>query len=134
MAEAGATISPKSVLSTRGTFRELIETVTPEVLTRLSDEIEEKLSRIPTRLNVYKYDAWGTVVKPVDLTLGTYRGGRRPIDLYWRVHAGINGVTMPASSTNLTPEEIWDLVNFMQVLPYPKMREKYGVMLELPPK
>ncbi|MGH7896979.1 MAG: lysophospholipid acyltransferase family protein [Candidatus Binatia bacterium] len=59
MSEPEQTISPKSVLSTRGTFRELIETITPEVVTRLSDEIEEKLSRIPTRLNVYKYDAWG---------------------------------------------------------------------------
>jgi 1-acyl-sn-glycerol-3-phosphate acyltransferase len=59
MGEPEQTIGPKSVLSTRGTFRELVETVTPEVLTRLSDEIEEKLSRIPTQLNVYKYDAWG---------------------------------------------------------------------------
>ncbi|HMC89584.1 MAG TPA: c-type cytochrome [Gemmataceae bacterium] len=86
------------------------------------------------RQSAYKYDAWGTVVKPLDLTTGVYRGGRRPIDLYWRVHSGINGVTMPASSSNLTPEEVWDVVNFLQVLPYPKMREKYGVKLELPPK
>jgi mono/diheme cytochrome c family protein len=59
-----------------------------------------------------------------------YRGGRRPLDLYWRVHSGINGVTMPASISTLTPEEVWDVVNFLQVLPYPKMREKYGITLE----
>ena len=59
MGAPAETISPGSVLSTKGTFRELLETLTPEVLTRLSDEIEEKLSRIPTQLNVYKYDAWG---------------------------------------------------------------------------
>jgi mono/diheme cytochrome c family protein len=85
------------------------------------------------RQSKYKYDVWGTVVRPVDLTIGMYRGGRRPIDLYWRVHSGINGVTMPASvGSNLTPEEVWDLVNFLQVLPYPKMREKYGIKLEQP--
>lgn len=86
------------------------------------------------RQSAYKYDAWGTIVKPADLTTGVYRGGRRPIDLYWRIHSGINGVTMPASSSSLTPEEVWDVVNFLQVLPYPKMREKYGIKLEQPPK
>ena len=52
-------VDSASVLSTKGTFRELIETLTPEVLTRLSDEIEEKLSRAPAHLNAYKYDPWG---------------------------------------------------------------------------
>jgi hypothetical protein len=35
-----------------------------------------------------------------------------------------------------TPEEkaknidpLWDLVNFLQVLPYPRMREKYGIQI-----
>jgi len=84
------------------------------------------------RRSAYKYDAWGTVVKPADLTIGMYRGGRRPVDLYWRVHSGINGVTMPASSSNLSPDEVWDIVNFLRVLPYPKMREKYGIKLEQP--
>jgi mono/diheme cytochrome c family protein len=82
------------------------------------------------RQSAHKYDTWGTIVRPTDLTIGMYRGGRRPLDLYWRIHSGVNGVTMPASSSNLTPEEIWDIVNFLQVLPYPKMLEKYGVKLE----
>ena len=77
----------------------------------------------------YKYDAWGTIVRPTDLTTGIYRGGRRPIDLYWRIHSGINGVSMPASE-KLEPKDIWDLVNFLQVLPYPAMREKYKINLE----
>jgi mono/diheme cytochrome c family protein len=78
----------------------------------------------------HKYDYWGTIVRPADLTTGIFRGGRRPIDLYYRIHSGINGVTMPASSNNLTSEEIWDIVNFLEVLPYPRMLEKYGVKLE----
>jgi mono/diheme cytochrome c family protein len=82
------------------------------------------------RQSAYKYDAWGTIVRPVDLTTGIYRGGRRPIDLYWRISGGINGVTMPASKENLEPKDIWDLVNFLQVLPYRAMRENYGIILE----
>jgi mono/diheme cytochrome c family protein len=82
------------------------------------------------RQSAYKYDVWGTIVRPVDLTTGIYHGGRRPIDLYWRIYSGINGANMPASKENLESKDIWDLVNFLQVLPYPKMREKYGINLE----
>jgi mono/diheme cytochrome c family protein len=84
------------------------------------------------RQSAYKYDYWGTINRPADLTTGIFRGGRRPIDLYYRIHSGVNGVTMPASSNNLKPDEIWDVVNFLQVLPYPSMREKYGIKLEQP--
>ena len=82
------------------------------------------------RRSAHKYDAWGTIVKPTDLTNGILRGGRRPIDLYWRIHSGINGVTMPASSQNLSADEIWDIVNFLKVLPFPKMLKEYGIELE----
>ena len=82
------------------------------------------------RRSAHKYDAWGTIVKPTDLTNGILRGGRRPIDLYWRIHSGINGVTMPASSQNLSADGIWDIVNLLKVLPYPKMLKEYGIELE----
>jgi len=69
------------------------------------------------------YDAWGTVVRPRNLYLNQLRGGRRPIDLYWRLHAGINGSGMPAVVTNeseLAQKEqwLWDLVSFIQLVPY----------------
>jgi mono/diheme cytochrome c family protein len=82
------------------------------------------------RQSAYKYDVWGTIVRPADVTTGMYRGGRRPIDLYWRIYSGINGVNMPASGANLESKDIWDLVNFLQVLPYRAMREGYGIKLE----
>jgi mono/diheme cytochrome c family protein len=47
-----------------------------------------------------------------------YRGGRRPIDLYWRIHVGVPGSNMPANYPALNSEQIWDVVNFLQVLPY----------------
>ncbi len=63
-------------------------------------------------------------IYPRNLRLGIYRGGRRPVDLYRRIAAGIKGTPMPAvgpTDTNpgvLKPEEIWSLVEFVQSLPY----------------
>jgi mono/diheme cytochrome c family protein len=73
------------------------------------------------RANDYKYDAWGTIVRPANLTAGIYRGGRRPLDLYYRIHSGINGAGMTAFGESLAPDDIWDIVNFLQAMPYPKM-------------
>ncbi len=73
----------------------------------------------------YKYDVWGTLVRPANLTAGTYRGGRRPIDIYWRIRGGIEPSGMPAAvltkEQGYKPEDYWDLVNFVRALPYPAM-------------
>jgi mono/diheme cytochrome c family protein len=82
------------------------------------------------RQNNYKFDDWGTIVRPLDLTSGVYRGGRRPVDFYWRIHSGINGAGMTGFNKFLNNNEIWDLVNFLQVLPYPRMREEYGIKID----
>ena len=61
-------------------------------------------------------------IRPRDFTEGTYRGGSRPIDLYWRVYVGIKGTPMPAAGPApgvpgvYTPEEIWHLVNYIRSL------------------
>lgn len=64
------------------------------------------------------YDAWGHPVKPRNLHTGIFRGGRRPIDLYARVHAGIKGTPMPAFGAKLKDQDIWDLVNFIYSVPF----------------
>ena len=63
-------------------------------------------------------DVWGDRAKPANLTLGVYRGGGRPIDLFRRIHAGIKGTPMPSQAINLKEEQIWDLVNYVRMLPY----------------
>ncbi len=66
-------------------------------------------------------DDWGDPLRPANLNDGertAYKGGRRPLDIYWRIHNGIYGAKMPAHSTLLKPEQIWDLVNFVLALPY----------------
>jgi mono/diheme cytochrome c family protein len=73
------------------------------------------------RQPAYKFDSWGTLVRPANLTVGTYRGGRRPIDIYWRITKGISPSNMPGSPKELNGGEVWDVVNFVQALPYPGM-------------
>ncbi len=70
----------------------------------------------------YKIDEWGTLVAPADLTKGVYRGGRRPVDLYYRIHNGIKGSGMTNYGTELKSGEIWDLVHFLRALPYEQQR------------
>src|SRR5262249_559213 len=73
------------------------------------------------RANDYKFDDWGTIVRPANLTAGVYRGGRRPLDPFYRISAGINGSQMPAHDTGLKPEQVWDIVNFLEAMPYRNM-------------
>jgi mono/diheme cytochrome c family protein len=63
------------------------------------------------------HDDWGQPIRMFDLNSGLFKGGRRPIDLYWRIANGINGSKMPAHFLLLEPASIWDLVNFVQALP-----------------
>ena len=79
----------------------------------------------------YKYDDWGTIVRPRDVTAGVLRGGRRPIDIYYRLFNGINGTPMPAivnaaqwkdeKYRTAKARQVWDLVNFIRAVPYPGM-------------
>jgi mono/diheme cytochrome c family protein len=61
-------------------------------------------------------------LRPRNLTQGIFHGGGEPEDIYWRIHVGIKGTPMPAggpapgSKGVLTPEEIWDVVHFVQSL------------------
>ncbi len=69
----------------------------------------------------FKYDAWGTIVRPRNLTVATLRGGRDPDAIYARIFGGILGSNMPAH-VQLRPnaeekakgaDKLWDLVHFV---------------------
>jgi mono/diheme cytochrome c family protein len=82
-------------------------------------------------------------IRPRNLRQGVFRGGMRPIDIYWRAINGIEGTPMPALSANvrkesdppeakkLMPEEIWDLVNYVQSLQYEKVNNPLDAMPEM---
>ncbi len=94
------------------------------------------------RIPVFKYDIWGTVVQPRNLTLGLFRAGRNGDELYARLYTGIPGAGMPghkglldaAPRVDGRPDKIWDLVHFVQGLSDPATRrglaEKYQIVIE----
>ena len=63
------------------------------------------------------HDDWDNPNQPRNLQLGMYRGGRRPIDLFCRIHAGIKGSRMP-SFKNTPHEDIWNIVNYVLSIPF----------------
>jgi mono/diheme cytochrome c family protein len=74
------------------------------------------------RADNLKYDEWGTIVRPANLTVPIYRGGRRPIDIYYRAHSGIGGARMPAAPDEWKDKkQLWHVINFVQALPYKDM-------------
>ncbi len=71
-----------------------------------------------------RYDVWGTVARPANLTETPLKSNPGPQELYARIRWGIPAVGMPARP-ELTDRQVWDLVRFVQALPYPR---------ELPPE
>jgi len=72
-------------------------------------------------------------LRPRNLRLGIYRGGRRPADIYRRIYAGINGTPMPAAGPApgntegvLSSDEIWHVVDYILSLPYERGSEPRG--------
>lgn len=64
-------------------------------------------------------DEWGYPIVPRDLTTGVFRSGGGPEHLYLAIATGIGGTPMGSFDGNLTGEEIWDLVHFVQSLSDP---------------
>lgn len=64
-------------------------------------------------------------VRSADLTAGMFHGGDRPIDIYRRIFAGINGTPMPGFGQSLAqqPETIWNLVHFVQYISSTRRRD-----------
>jgi mono/diheme cytochrome c family protein len=75
------------------------------------------------------HDIWGHPQKPRDLTRGIYRGGRRPVDIYRKVHQGIPGTQMNGFAKLLKPEEIWDVVNYVLSIPFDGEQSPYPTEL-----
>lgn len=59
---------------------------------------------------------WGEPSIPRNLPQGIFRGGHRPIDIYRRIYAGINGTPMPATAGVLTTDEMWSVVHYVRSL------------------
>jgi mono/diheme cytochrome c family protein len=62
--------------------------------------------------NATRKDLWGYLAPPRNLTHGMFRGGNRPLDLFYRVRLGINGSDMPPVEKKITDQQIWLIVNY----------------------
>ena len=68
-----------------------------------------------------KRDDWGNDLLPRNIPRGVFRGSRRPIDIYRRIYAGINGTPMPAIGESkdaeghplLSQEDLWAVVHYV---------------------
>ena len=60
-------------------------------------------------------DEGGMPIRPRDFTRGIFKGGRDRAQLYARIMLGVPGTPMP-SSTNFKPDEVGDLINYIQSL------------------
>ncbi len=79
------------------------------------------------RQALYKFDEWGTLTKPRDLTQGVFRGGRRPVDIYYRIHSGITGSGM-TSFAKVIPnaERLWGSCELRENRALPRHAEVHG--------
>jgi mono/diheme cytochrome c family protein len=106
----------------------------------LGDEADPEVGKVAKSFNCvschtdygrqaqFRWDEWGTMVRPNNLTNGIFRGGRRPVDIYYRIHSGINGSGM-TNFGKMDNRHVWDLVNFVQNLSYPTMRKELDLKI-----
>lgn len=79
-------------------------------------------------------DYWEYVTKAADITSGMLHGGDEPIDIYRRIHSGINGTPMPSFSNSLreTPDTLWDLTAYVMYLANVRREGKSVDPIEFP--
>lgn len=62
-------------------------------------------------------DDWGFAIRPADLTKPwAFRGGARREDIFRTLSTGFNGTPMPSFAQDMTPEERWKVVDYVQSL------------------
>ena len=58
-------------------------------------------------------DDWGFPIRPADLTLGLYKSGPNPDDIFRTIATGLNGTPMPSYIDSFSEQEIWALSYFV---------------------
>ncbi|MEX0612512.1 MAG: c-type cytochrome [Pirellulales bacterium] len=93
-------------------------------------ELKQKSQELADRRKLIAHMLTPRNAIPRNLRDGSYRGGRRPLDIFWRVSAGIAGTPMPASGPasegaqgTLTQEEIWQIVDYVHSLPFERVNQ-----------
>jgi mono/diheme cytochrome c family protein len=112
----------KQVVTLTGNINRALEQIDKDMQSGEGDasELRERRAAELARLAVIEaHSLPPRHIEPRNLRLGIYRGGRRPIDIYYRVFAGINAVPMPGTAgPAVTNEEMWNVVDYVLSLPY----------------
>lgn len=117
-AELAASIARGQELFRDGKTAQCIKCHGPTGLGDGGQELYDDWNKDKTDDNIVNWRLPKQRLDPRNLRLGVFRGGRRPVDIYRRVYAGIKGTPMPAAGNVLQPNQIWDLVNYVLSLPY----------------
>ena len=88
---------------------------------RATERLERLAEQLQAREQVVKMLLKPLRSKPRDLTKKSYHGGKKPLDLFRRIHQGVPGTPMPLHSSprpgvegTLTEKEIWEIVDYLQ--------------------
>jgi mono/diheme cytochrome c family protein len=105
--------------------RQEIAQLSGEERTAAEASLADKQREYQERLKLVAHMLTPRTAIPRNLRENVFRGGRRPLDLYWRISAGIAGTPMPGGGPSapgaqgaLTEQEIWQIVDYVQSLPF----------------
>jgi mono/diheme cytochrome c family protein len=74
-----------------------------------------KLEEVPNIATMK--DDWGHPIKPRNFTQDAYRGGEKPIDLFYRIRLGMKPSRMQAADqSKITDADVWNLVGYIKSL------------------
>jgi len=114
--------------------KELDATRAEEMIQEVWDSLEEKEQVHAVRAEVDDSLYPLRNAMPRNLRQGVYRGGRRRLDVFRKIYAGIAGTPMPASGPasagakgTITEAEIWNVVDYVISLPYEPLSQPQKV-------
>ena len=123
--ELAIAASPAAIAKSRADLSEEKD-LTPDERQKRAAEIDADEARMAELAVLIKNETLPVrTAIPRNLRQGIYRGGRRPLDLFRRISAGINGVPMPGigpstkgAQGTVSPEDIWHIVDYVRSLPH----------------
>ena len=79
-------------------------------------------------------DDWGQFIRAADLTRPwTFRGGADRSEIYQRISTGLSGTPMAGFAEALTPEQLWQLVDFITAISDGKTQPGYAQLVTAAP-
>jgi DMSO reductase family type II enzyme heme b subunit len=73
-------------------------------------------------------DDWGAPIRPADFSKPwTFRSGSEREDIYRTISTGLNGTPMPSFANDISPEDRWELVDYVQSISGGMHKADYGL-------